>query len=134
MDAAMRLIALAAAAPPPVAAADADVAAGPLPKRSRLDQLAAARQVQTGRCEARKADAEAEKARDRAVLSLALPGCSQIAPNSAKSLDVKLEAMQKLAYSPRFRGSGSAIERVRGLQLLSSFRLLVLAVGSVCWF
>ena len=63
-----------------------------------------------------KADVKPE---DLQLLALAIPGAAEILNVRPKSLGVQpIESLMILALSPRVRGSGRSIDRVRGTQSL----------------
>ena len=88
-------------------------------KQSRLEGLAKARKVRSDKC--RVAREQTASKDDIALMTLVVPGCSVLALQPNKEDSIKVLAMQKLAYSPRVRGSGSAVERVRGLQNIGMY-------------
>ena len=92
-------------------------------KRSRLEVLADARLARSRKCEARREEAAQAQAHTAAVFSFGIAGCAALVPAAARSHAVRLEAVQRLAFTPKIRGSGAAVERVRHLQNRSATRV-----------
>lgn len=109
-------------------------------KRRRLEGLAKAREA---RLENRKSAAE-QAALQRSspaelgMLALTVPGCGHLAQRTKVSPELQMRAVQKLAFSPRVRGSGKEVERVRLLQdssvaLVGSLYLERQSAGFKAW-
>ena len=98
-----------------------DVAAGAAPaRRTRLEALAGARRARLEKMRARRDETTRQQDHDHSVLAMSIPGCAAMARSKNKNSGAYVEAVSRLAFSPKVRGSGAAVEKVRKLQNLAS--------------